>query len=190
MMIPWWRHHMETWSFDVFFDRRLNKLLSKPSRRRWFETPSRSLWHHCNFSIFSDVITVKLAVIELYLRLFISSFLGRRFREVSPYNKTVMFISDVCFVTLDKIRTLVWPNEIRYDIRNSLWHDVIHYIMISYFNMNVTICPLYARFPLHSFISLQIKYNLKSSTFINTFWTTFNDRVIDGSDVWKVLPKS
>ena len=69
----WWRHQMETFSalltlcaaippvtggypsqrpvtrsFDVFFDLRLNKRLSKQSRRRWFETPSRSLWHHCN----------------------------------------------------------------------------------------------------------------------------------------------
>ena len=37
-----------TRSFDVFFDLRLNKRLSKQSRRRWFEIPSRSLWHHCN----------------------------------------------------------------------------------------------------------------------------------------------
>ena len=37
-----------TRSFDVSFDLRLNKQLSKPSRRRWFETPSRSLWRHCN----------------------------------------------------------------------------------------------------------------------------------------------
>ena len=69
---PIWRHQMETFftllalcegnplvtggfpsqrpvtrSFDVFFDLRLNKLLSKKSRRRWFETPSRSLWLHC-----------------------------------------------------------------------------------------------------------------------------------------------
>ena len=35
-------------SFDVFFDLRLNKQLSKQSRRRWFETQSRSLWRHCN----------------------------------------------------------------------------------------------------------------------------------------------
>ena len=35
-------------SFDVFFDLRLNKRLSKQSGRRWFETPSRSLWRHCN----------------------------------------------------------------------------------------------------------------------------------------------
>ena len=69
----WWRHHMEiftallalydgnhrspvdslhkgpeTQSFDVFFDLRLNKRLSKQSRRRWFEKPSPSLWRHLN----------------------------------------------------------------------------------------------------------------------------------------------
>ena len=70
---PWWRYQMETFSallahcegnspvtsgfpsqrpvtrsFDVVFDLRLNKRLSKPSRRRCFETPSRSLWRHRN----------------------------------------------------------------------------------------------------------------------------------------------
>ena len=38
-------------SFDVFFDLRLNKRLSKQSRGRWFEKPSRSLWHHCNMKM-------------------------------------------------------------------------------------------------------------------------------------------
>ena len=42
-----------TRSFDVFFDLRLNKRLSKHSRRRWFETPSRSLWRHGNGFEFS-----------------------------------------------------------------------------------------------------------------------------------------
>ena len=67
----WWRHQMETLSsllvicagnspvtgefraqrpvtrsFDVFFDLRLNKRLSKQSRSWWFETLSRSLWRH------------------------------------------------------------------------------------------------------------------------------------------------
>ena len=37
-----------TKSFGVFFDLRLNKRLSKQSRRHWFETPSRSLWRHSN----------------------------------------------------------------------------------------------------------------------------------------------
>ena len=70
---PWWRHQMEifsaslaicagnspvpgefptqrpvTRSFDVFFDLRLNKQLSKQSWGWWFETLSGSLWRQCN----------------------------------------------------------------------------------------------------------------------------------------------
>ena len=37
-----------TRSFDIFCDLRLNKRLSKQSGLRCFETPSRSLWRHCN----------------------------------------------------------------------------------------------------------------------------------------------
>ena len=73
-MCPWWRHQMEifsallslcegnppvtcgfpsqrpvTRSFDVFLYLRLNKGLSKQSRRRWSETPSCSSWPHCLF---------------------------------------------------------------------------------------------------------------------------------------------
>ena len=69
---PWWRHQMETFSallaicagnspvpgefptqrpvtrgFDVFFDLRLNKRLSKQSLGWWFETLSCPLWRHC-----------------------------------------------------------------------------------------------------------------------------------------------
>ena len=69
----WWRHKMEnfsallalcagnspvtgefpsqrpvTLSSGVLFDLRLNKRLSKQSRRLWFETPSCSLLRHCN----------------------------------------------------------------------------------------------------------------------------------------------
>ena len=66
--VSWWRHQMETlsalltiftgnspvtqWpvtrSFDVFFDLRLNKRLSKQSRGWWFETLSRPIGRHCN----------------------------------------------------------------------------------------------------------------------------------------------
>ena len=69
----WWGHEMETFSallaicagnspvpgefpaqrsvtrsFDVFFDLRPNKQLSKQSWGWWFETPSRRLWRHHN----------------------------------------------------------------------------------------------------------------------------------------------
>ena len=70
---PWWRHQMEavsalvafsagnspvtgefptqrpvTRSFGALFGLSLNQQLSKQRRRWWFETPSHSLWHHCN----------------------------------------------------------------------------------------------------------------------------------------------
>ena len=72
IITTWWRHQMETfskllalcawnspvnvefpsqrpvtWSFDAFFDLRINKRLSKQSWGRWFETPSCLLWRHC-----------------------------------------------------------------------------------------------------------------------------------------------
>ena len=37
-----------TRSFEIFFDLRLNKRLITQPKRRWFETPLRSLWRHCN----------------------------------------------------------------------------------------------------------------------------------------------
>ena len=37
-----------TWSFDDFFDLHLGKRLNTQSWCRWFETPSRLLWRHCN----------------------------------------------------------------------------------------------------------------------------------------------
>ena len=73
LALSWWRHQMETFSallavcagnspvpgefpsqrpvtrsFDVFFDLRLNKWLSKQSWGWWFETLSSPLWCHCN----------------------------------------------------------------------------------------------------------------------------------------------
>ena len=71
--LTWWRHRMETFStllalcvgnspvpgefaaqrqvtrsFDVFFDLRPNKWLSKQSWGWWFKMSSRPLWRHCN----------------------------------------------------------------------------------------------------------------------------------------------
>ena len=50
-----------TWSFDVFFDLRLNQRLSKQSWGWWFETLSRPLWRHYNvLSIFFRVTSLAL----------------------------------------------------------------------------------------------------------------------------------
>ena len=40
-------------SFEVFFHLRLNKRLSQQTWGWWFETPSRSLWLHCNVMMIS-----------------------------------------------------------------------------------------------------------------------------------------
>ena len=46
-----------TRSFDVFFDLRLNKRLSKQSWGWWFETLSRPLWRHrSEFCIYSEAV--------------------------------------------------------------------------------------------------------------------------------------
>ena len=54
-------HRPVTRSFDVFFDLRLNKPLSKQSWGWWFETLSRSLWRHRN-DLAWEIINVKSSV--------------------------------------------------------------------------------------------------------------------------------
>ena len=61
---------------DIFFDLRLNKRLSKQSGRRWFETPLRSLWCHCNDEIYSSrPIVLKCCRVAHY---------GGALREIAP----------------------------------------------------------------------------------------------------------
>ena len=88
MNVPWWRYQMETVSevlhicagyspvtgeipvrrpvtrtFDVIFNLRLNKRLSKHWWGWRFETPSRPLWHHCNGGqLLSKIIIWKISV--------------------------------------------------------------------------------------------------------------------------------
>ena len=40
---------------DVFLDLRLDKRLSKQSRRRWFETQSHWLWRHCDADAIKEI---------------------------------------------------------------------------------------------------------------------------------------
>ena len=63
-------------SFDVFFDLRLNKRLSKQSRGWWFETPPLPLWRHRNDKNYSngsrsDMLLIgSLLVVFTYLHLY------------------------------------------------------------------------------------------------------------------------
>ena len=53
-----------TRSFDVFFDLRLNKRYSKQSWGWWFETPSCSLWRHCNVELAFIVMMVAVVLLS------------------------------------------------------------------------------------------------------------------------------
>ena len=89
--ISWWYHQTETFStvlalcvgnspvtgefpsqrpvtrsFDAFFDLRLNKRLSKASRRWWFETPSHPLWRHCYVNSSSVYTVIQMLNERLY----------------------------------------------------------------------------------------------------------------------------
>ena len=48
--------------FDVFFDLRMNTRLTKQWRCRWFETPPRSLWRHCNVTTKSGHAIYHIAI--------------------------------------------------------------------------------------------------------------------------------
>ena len=87
---PWWRYQMQTfsallaicsgnlpvtgefsaqrpvtWSFDVFFDQRMNKRLSKQSWGWWFQTPSLPLWRHCSENLQQAVILQAFVVADV-----------------------------------------------------------------------------------------------------------------------------
>ena len=60
-----------TRSFDVFFDLRLNKRLSKQPYGRWLETLSCPLWRHCNVVKMIRWLNIKTLVPYDVAKLFI-----------------------------------------------------------------------------------------------------------------------
>ena len=91
-IISWWRHQMETFSallaicawnspfagefpaqrpvmrsFDVFFDLRLNKRLSKQSWGWWFEMPSCPLWRQSKVIYMTIFVVIILFLYVAYL---------------------------------------------------------------------------------------------------------------------------
>ena len=82
-----------TQSFDVFFDLRLNKRLSKQSWGWWFETPSRPLWRHCNeFLLFQ---------VKVWCRQTTSHYLNQYWpRCMSPYGVNDQFAIAIESITM------------------------------------------------------------------------------------------
>ena len=57
-------------SSDVFFDLCLNTRLNIQSKRLWFETPSRSLWRHCNVTKWHNHKKTKLNARCIFWRIY------------------------------------------------------------------------------------------------------------------------
>ena len=94
-------------SFDAFFNLRLNKRLNKQSRLRWVETPSSSLWLHCNASLgnFVDV--------------------NRSFRSRIRYLLTLKVILKPGRFGILKSITLQWRHNEQDSVSNHQPHDCL-----------------------------------------------------------------
>ena len=92
--------------FDIFFDLRLNKWLSKQSGGWWFETPSRPLWRYSNgfhvmphdrlpFSISFEIIScIFVILMKFWLNLQMRFYF---FTRVRPHTKLV-FPENISYV--------------------------------------------------------------------------------------------
>ena len=83
-----------TRSFDVFFHLCLNERLSKQSWGSWFETPSRSLWRHCN--------DIEILFHAKYMYMYADDMIFRRIFDLScsVIHEFILYIIRILFTTL------------------------------------------------------------------------------------------
>ena len=77
-----------TRSFDVYFDLRPNKRLSKQSLGWWFETLSPPLWRHRNVKTKVSHLSIKREKSKIHLTL------GNPTMPLYPYCRTIMSYTD------------------------------------------------------------------------------------------------
>ena len=95
-----------TRSFDVFFDLRLNKWLSKQPWGWWIETPSWSLWRQCNGKVksqlclwllftmlYSGIIMPMRPTNERLCYIVMSSLIGWAHTQIDPCEWCIFFQS-------------------------------------------------------------------------------------------------
>ena len=95
-------HRPVTRSFDVFFDLRLNKRLSKQQWGWWFGTPSRPLWRHCN--------GIPVWLVKLPFHLHRPSVLLEIDRFPIPEIPTFNFLNDRWFLNTTNRTLYTWWN--------------------------------------------------------------------------------
>ena len=107
-----------TRSFDVFFDLRLNKRLSKQSWSWWFETLSRPLWRHRNVYVRMNYVTPgKISPLHLLCTFWMNIFFGVIIRWKKWKNKfRNKIISSSIF---QENNVLGWQIHLNYSFRDN-----------------------------------------------------------------------
>ena len=95
-----------TWSFDVFFDLRLGKRLSKQPRGWWFETSSWSLWRHCNVHCDPEItmLEFRLFTTYMYTELYLLQNASKLYSNINTFNA---FFSKRPFLQCIQ-KTIIW----------------------------------------------------------------------------------
>ena len=151
LVSSWWRHQMKTFfallaicagnspvpgefptqrsvmrSFDVFFDLRLNKRLSKQPWGWWFETLSWSLWRHRN-----DVLCFFAAALPLF---------GTRcvyFMQYCSFRNPELFVFINMHIS-EKLKYCKWKSlgenvnqSCKIQVSEGIWYNVVKDCSIS-----------------------------------------------------------
>ena len=85
-------------SFDVFFDLLLNKRLSKQSRHQWFETPSPSVWHHCNVMVSSHLTVYSWQSVHMCYNIKWWNYGLLQIIRVENINKTFKLVTEIMYI--------------------------------------------------------------------------------------------
>ena len=133
MKNTWWRHQMETfsvllpfcagnspipgefptqrpltWSFDVFFDLRPDKRLSKQPWCWWFETPPWSLWRHYNVIVLRPKYKQLNKVLKPYM--------SQNRCRVIDYDCLILSFEKICFSVFYSVVVLHMFNHAQSEI--------------------------------------------------------------------------
>ena len=97
-------------SFEVFFDLRMNKWLSKQSICRWFETPSCPLWRHCNVVLIAQIKVIpchrplaNFCIVAMY-----------KFRITSDWQIYVPEVFCYCYVDSISVKLYPWAKNFHF----------------------------------------------------------------------------
>ena len=119
-------------NFDVFFDLRLNKRLSKQTWGWWFETPSRSLRRHCNETgliYISERGPWFYSAIWIYHSNCVKSIHFESFHDDIHWDimRRIIEVRTWLFVVHCPIITSKRPGPCQYGHHSGRWHFQVHF---------------------------------------------------------------